>query len=69
MNEQMIGEVAGEVYRFLDRNGGRAELTAVRNAVKPPHGVSVDLGTGWLAREGKIYFASESGTVHVGLRR
>jgi hypothetical protein len=69
MNEQTIGEVAGEVWRYLDRNGGRADLNTLRNGVKGRDGVSPDLGTGWLAREGKVYFAFEHGSVQVGIRR
>lgn len=69
MNEHMIGEMAGEVWRFLERNGGRAEMNAVRSNVRAKDGVSPDLGTGWLAREGKVYFTSEQGGVHVGIRR
>lgn len=69
MNEQMIGEVAGDVWRFLDKNGGRADLNTVRSAIKAKDGVSADLGTGWLAREGKIYFTAEQGSVQVGIRR
>ena len=30
MTEQIIGEVAGEVWRYLDRNGGRAERMRAR---------------------------------------
>jgi hypothetical protein len=69
MNEQMIGEVAGEVWRYLDRNGGRADLSSIRNNVRAKEGVSADLGTGWLAREGKLHFSLEHGTVQVVIRR
>ena len=69
MNEHAIGEVAGEVWRFLERSGGRADLSTVRNNVRAKDGISADVGTGWLAREGKLYFTTEQGTVHVGLRR
>ena len=69
MNEQMIGEVAGEVWRYLERNGGRAELGTLRNSIRQREGVSADLGTGCLAREGKVSFETERGSVHVALRR
>ncbi len=69
MNEQMIGEVAGEVWRYIERSGGRADLNAVRGNVRTKDGVSADLGTGWLAREGKLYFTSDHGAVQVGIRR
>ena len=69
MNEQTIGEIAGEVWRYLEKNGGRADITSVRNSVKARDNVSPDLGTGWLAREGKIFFTTEQGTVHVSIRR
>ena len=69
MNEQLIGEVAGEVWRYIERNGGRVDANTIRTGVKVREGVSPDLGTGWLAREGKLYFAHENGTVQVGIRR
>jgi hypothetical protein len=69
MNESNIGEVAADVFRYLEQNGGRADLNTVRAQVKPRNGVSPDLGTGWLAREGKLSFTNDHGSVLVGIRR
>ena len=69
MNEHVIGEVAGEVWRYLERNGGHADLNSIRTNVKVRDGVSADLGTGWLAREGKVQFVAERGGIQVGIRR
>ncbi len=69
MNEHTIGEVAGEVWRVVERNGGRMDLSAVRRNVQPRDGVSADHGLGWLAREGKLTFETERGTTVISLRR
>jgi len=68
VNEHTIGEVAGEVWVYLAKHGGQAEVTTIRNQVRAREGVSADLGMGWLAREGKLYFTPDHGTVQVFLR-
>ncbi len=61
-------------FDFLGR-GGRIGVSAALDpmqhalGVKSKGGISVDLGTGWLAREGKVYFDSNHGSVQVGIRR
>ena len=69
MNEQKIGEMAGEVWRYLERHGGQVELNTLRQQVRGDGNVSPDMGAGWLAREGKVYFHIEGSNVRVGLRR
>jgi hypothetical protein len=69
MNEQKIGEIAGEVWRFVERHGGQVELDSVRRQVRGDGNVSADMGAGWLAREGKISFQSEGNNIRVALRR
>jgi hypothetical protein len=69
MNEERIGEIAGDVWRYLEKSGGRAELTSVRSNVRQREGVTPEVGIGWLAREGKLQFTVEQGTTQLELRR
>jgi hypothetical protein len=68
MNEQTIGQLAGEVWSYLRRNGGRAELNSLRNGVKSRDGISAEVGVGWLAREGKVFFDFDRGSPEITLR-
>jgi hypothetical protein len=68
MNEQTIGELAGDVWEYLRRNGGQADLHSIRNGVRAREGISADVGAGWLAREGMVFFHFDQGAVQVELR-
>lgn len=52
--EDTIGEVAGEVYEFLEDNGDTS-VSGVTKGVDAP-GTKVYMAMGWLAREGKLEF-------------
>lgn len=52
--EDKIGEVAGEVYEFLEDNGDTS-VSGVTKGVDAP-GTKVYMAMGWLAREGNIEF-------------
>ncbi|MHB8419974.1 MAG: winged helix-turn-helix domain-containing protein [Myxococcales bacterium] len=69
MNEQRIGELAGQVWRYLESHGGQADYNTIRRQVGTHDGIPVEMGVGWLAREGKIFFSAEGDNVRMGLRR
>lgn len=69
MNEQKIGELAGQVWHYLESHGGQAELNVIRKQVGNQEGIPVEMGMGWLAREGKIAFHREGESVRVSLQR
>jgi len=48
-----IGLCAGEVWRFLDKNDGKATLKAIVAGVEAPK-ETVLMAVGWLAREGYV---------------
>ena len=60
-----VGELAGKVWHYL-REYGRSSVTAVENGVDAPRAV-VDMGLGWLAREGKVELTQEGRGVVVWL--
>jgi hypothetical protein len=52
--EDTIGEVAGEVWDFLEDNG-ETSVSGVTKGVDAP-GTKVYMAMGWLAREDKLEF-------------
>lgn len=52
--EDTIGEVAGDVWDFLE-DSGETSVSAVTKNVEAP-GTKVYMAIGWLAREGKLEF-------------
>ena len=69
MNDQKIGELAGQVWNYLETHGGQADWNTIRRQIGNQEGVPVDMGMGWLAREGKISFHHDGDNVRVSLRR
>lgn len=63
--EDKIGEVAGKVWKFLEKEG-KSSITGVNDAVAEPRS-RVNMALGWLAREGKVNFQSEGRGVSVEL--
>jgi hypothetical protein len=61
-----IGHVAGEVWGLLHSNGDQT-LAAIKKSIDAPADLIV-AAVGWLAREGKLNFASDGRTVKLGLR-
>lgn len=52
--EDAIGDVAGEVWDFLEENG-ETSVSGITNGVDAP-GTKVYMAIGWLAREDKLEF-------------
>ncbi len=69
MNEQKIGELAGQVWRYLETHGGQADWNTIRRQVGSFDGIPVDMGVGWLAREGKLHFTTDGDAIRMALRR
>lgn len=55
--EDAIGEVAGEVWDFLEENG-ETSVSGVTKGVDAP-GTKVYMAVGWLAREKKLEFVDK----------
>lgn len=52
--QERIGDVAGEVWRFLEKNG-ESSLSAIGDSVDAPRS-KVHMAIGWLAKENKLTF-------------
>lgn len=63
--EDDVGEVAGDVWNFLEKKG-ESSLSAVNDAVDEPRS-RVNMAIGWLAREGKLEFNDEGRGVSISL--
>jgi hypothetical protein len=64
--EPDIGELAGEIWRYLHRHGESSTLQ-LRAALKMSQS-GLFLGLGWLAREGKVAIADHEAGFRVRLR-
>lgn len=64
--EESIGEIAGDVWDFLESEG-ESSLSAVNKSVSEPRS-RVNMAIGWLAREGKLEFNSEGRGISVDLK-
>lgn len=64
--EETIGEVAGEVWDFLEENG-ETSVSRVTKEVDAP-GTKVYMAVGWLAREEKLEFVDKKRGNAVRLR-
>lgn len=66
LSDDMIGAAAGDVWRVLSERGGQT-LAGLKKSVDSPDDL-VLLGVGWLAREGKLAYATNGRTVTVSLK-
>ncbi len=64
---QQIGEVAGEIWQYLNSNGD--ESVSITNLAKKIDRKKDEVlfGAGWLAREGKIILDTHKSTVKISL--
>jgi|AntDeeMinimDraft_5_1070356.scaffolds.fasta_scaffold00095_28 hypothetical protein len=65
MNKK-IGELAGQVWKFLEREG-ESSFSAITDAVDGPRS-KVSMAIGWLAREDKLEFSQEGRGTKIGLK-
>jgi hypothetical protein len=63
---EQIGQVAGEVWHFLNEHGEQ-DLATVKKAIKAPGELTL-AAIGWLAREGKLNFPQGGRSATVSLR-
>ena len=71
-NEEIIGDAAGIVWRYLSEHGGGngAAREVSLNSLKRLPGLKPDeaiAAVGWLAREGKLHFVNEKRKTSVSL--
>ncbi len=64
--EDTIGEVAGDVWDFLEENG-ETSVSGVTDGVDAP-GTKVYMAMGWLAREDKLRFIDKKRGTAVDLK-
>lgn len=62
-----IGIVSGEIWHFLDKNGG-VNLAQLVKGIKRPRDL-VLMSLGWLAREGHVLLGSAEGAINISLRK
>jgi len=63
----VIGEVAGQIWDYLNSNGNESvSLTNLAKKIGRKKD-EVVFGTGWLAREGKINLKTKGSTVKISL--
>ncbi len=56
-----IGLVAGDIWSYLDKNGGAAEMEDVIKAVDKDRNIAL-MSVGWLAREGHVVLEETKGS-------
>lgn len=61
-----IGEIAGDVWDYLD-NQGSSSFSAIADAVDAPRS-KVSMAIGWLAREDKLEFEDQGRGNSIGLK-
>ena len=56
-----IGLVAGDIWDYLDKNGGCAEMESIIRAVDKDRNIAL-MSVGWLAREGHVVLEEKEGS-------
>jgi len=62
-----IGETAGEIWRLLEREGPLS-VSALAKKITQPNNM-VYMGTGWLAREGKLVFTETKRGMSISVKK
>ena len=65
--ENEIGMTAGKVHQLLASNAPM-EIAQIKKGVKDARSQLVDMGIGWLAREGKLKFESKGKKLIISLK-
>lgn len=63
-----IGLAAGDIWNFLEKNGGSASMDDLMKSV-PAHRDMVLMSIGWLAREGHIFLEGTGPAYTVNLQK
>jgi hypothetical protein len=66
LSNEMIGQMAGEIWRVLSERGVQT-LAGLKKSLNAPDD-QVMLAVGWLAREDKLVFETNGRTISVSLR-
>jgi hypothetical protein len=66
LSNEMIGDMAGDVWRVLSERGAQT-LAGLKKSLEAPDD-QVMLAVGWLAREDKLSFETNGRTITVALR-
>jgi hypothetical protein len=66
LSNEMVGQMAGDVWRVLAERGGQT-LAGLKKSLDAPDD-QVMLAVGWLAREDKLSFETNGRTITVSLR-
>ena len=53
-----VGLIAGEIWHFIDDNGGESTLSEILNSLNHPKEFAL-MSLGWLAREGHVFLREE----------
>jgi hypothetical protein len=64
--QEQIGTTAGEIYRYLLNNGEDSTVN-LKKALPVKDTTILNMGIGWLAREGKIHLRQKGKTTLVSL--
>ncbi len=62
---EMIGETAGQIWNYLNKNG-ESSITKMKKELDLK-GNFAELGLGWLAREGKVEMSKKGTSTNVRL--
>ena len=62
-----IGDTAGEIWKLLEREGPLS-VSAIANKITRPH-ITVYMGIGWLAREGKLVFTETKRGMSISVKK
>ena len=66
ISAEQLGQVAGDVWRFLNNENGQ-NLTAIKKAIDAPNDLIL-AAIGWLARENKLNFSNRGRSVTISLQ-
>lgn len=67
MLHEQIGQAAGEIYNYLNNNGGQSTFAQMKKKLDL-QGNFGDLGLGWLAREDKIEISKKGASLNIKLK-
>jgi hypothetical protein len=63
---EMIGESAGQIWNYLNENGGESTLAKMKKDLDLKANFT-EMGLGWLAREGKVEMTKKGTSTSIRL--